>query len=323
MDKEKLIEGVFKFKGKNIVVVGDVALDKYTYGRVERVNPENPVAHLLKVEREEFKIGCAGNAALNAAMLGANVMLCSVTGKDNNSVIIGELCEKNLIKFLDIKNGETLVKERAIETSYNHCLLRSDYGESSLEPISLEIEQELIKSIDLTKCDVLILSDYNKYIFSGGFASKLIDLARKNNVPVVVDPKPANVNSFKHASILCPNLKEAREIIKEDGLSKEELARKLHLLLGIDYSIVKCGADGLACFDGVSYLHMKTKAREVSDVTGAGDTVCSALALAMASGLSIPEAAMLANYAAGVVVEKPGTASCTNEELIERISRNI
>lgn len=319
MDKQRLIQAIEQFKNKKIAVVGDVALDKYIFGKIERVNPENPAAPLIKIERKEFRLGCAGNVALNIGSLGSDVSLGCVIGHDHNGSLFENLCMNKKINLLHIKDGETIVKERTIESEFNKYLLRVDDGESILEGINDESSNKLFDLLLKAEVDALILSDYNKFIFKNGLGKKLIEWAREKNLLVVVDPKPINAISFSGASVLCPNIKEAREITEMNNENEMEVAKRLREIVKSKYVIVTCGKKGMVCYDGKEFTEIPTKVREVVDVTGAGDTVSAVLTLALTSGLSLIEAAHLANYAAGIVVEKLGTSTLTKEELIARI----
>ena len=174
-----------------------------------------------------------------------------------------------------------------------------------------------LKKIDF---DVMILSDYNKRVLRGGLGKKLISLTKNKGLVSVVDTKCENVANFKGCTLICPNEKEAREIARDDKkeLDEEELILRVKRTVESEYVIVTLGPRGMIA-QGVNFHHVSTKAREVSDVTGAGDTVSCVVALCLSSGASIEEAATITNYAAGIVVEKPGTAILTRKELIERV----
>ena len=322
MDKVKLIRAIKNLQNKRIAVIGDVVLDKYVYGRVERINPENPGAPLLKIERKDFRLGCAANVALNIISLGANASLGCVIGKDHNGRLFERLCRKRKIRLFSVREGQTIVKERSIESEFNQYLLRSDDGESNLMAIGNNSTLKIYRFLNNSTIDAIVLSDYNKCIFRNGFAKRIISLARSKKIPVVIDPKPINAESFKFSTLICPNLKEAKEIIKSDESDIKYLARQLKNTIQCTYVILTCGKKGMVCYDGKEFTEIPTKAREVVDVTGAGDTACAVMTLGLASGLNIVESAYLANYAAGIVVEKQGTAVVKPEELIKRIEED-
>lgn len=319
MDKEKLINAMKKFKAARIAVVGDVLLDRYIYGVVERVNPENPAAPLLKIEKKESRLGGAGNVALNLASLGAKASLYTATGDDYNAMLIEKMCKQNNIDFISVKEGKTIVKERSIETEFNKYLMRADEGESLLQPLSPKFEEQLLEHIKNSMADAIILSDYNKIVFKGNLGEKIIAWAKKKNIPVIVDPKPINIDSFKNSTLICPNIKEAREIVGLNIDNEKEIAKKLKEYVQSDYVVITCGKKGMIIYDGKYFIEIPTKAREVVDVTGAGDTVASSLSLALVSGIDLESAAHISNYAAGVVVGKAGTSTVTTEEIVAHI----
>ena len=318
--KKKLLEAVEKFKDKKVFVVGDVLLDKYVYGTVDRINPENPGAHLLKINKEEYRLGGAGNVAMNIASLNASASLISIIGEDKEGFIVERLCLDNEIDtFFVRRRGESIVKERYIESDHNHYILRADYGETTLNSIDGDLVNNICEGLRSSNFDALILSDYNKIMFKGDLGARLIEFAREKKVPVVVDSKPANILSFRHATLVCPNLKEAREITGMFSASERELAERIRKIAESDYVIVTCGKKGMVCYGGLQYNEIPTNTRGVVDVTGAGDTARAAMALGLISGLNLHETTYLANYAAGVVVEKQGTATVSLDELRKRI----
>jgi len=192
--REKLIESVKSFFRYKIAVVGDIALDCFLYGFVERINPENPGAPLIRIDKEEYRLGCAGNVAENLVSLHAVASLYTVAGKDNYAEIIKNLCKDNNIFLFAEQEGETIRKQRVIEEEHGHYISREDFGESKLEAISRSTEKLLFESLDSAKIDALILSDYNKHLFRGEFGRELIALANSKRIPTIVDPKPVNID---------------------------------------------------------------------------------------------------------------------------------
>ncbi len=319
MNKEDLILSVKKFKAARIAVVGDVLLDRYVYGIVERVNPENPAVPLLKIINKESRLGGAGNVALNLASLGAKTSLYTATGDDYNAMLIENMCKQSGIDFFSVKEGQTIVKERAIENEFNKYLMRADDGELHLRPLSTRLEQQLFEHIKNSEVDAIVLSDYNKVVFKGDLGSKIIAWAKAKKIPVIVDPKPANIDAFKNSTLICPNIKEAKEIVGLKIDDEKEITKKLKEYVQSDYIVITCGKKGMLIYDGDHFIEISTKAKELVDVTGAGDTVASSLALALVSGVDLESAAHIANYAAGVVIGKAGTSTVNKEEIIERI----
>ncbi len=312
-----------KFAGKRIAVVGDVALDSFLYGVIDRINPEMPSAPLLKIDREEFALGCAANVALNLSKLGAKTKLFGVIGNDNFGKKFVEECLKNNIDFVSFFDGNTILKQRIKEKYHKGYIARADFGEFDISPITNEMEEVIFKRLFESDFNAIILSDYNKKMFKGSLAQKIILEAKKKNVPVFVDPKPINISSFKKCTILKHNEKEARLMVGLENSHKdiEEVTKKIKEMSECEYVIITRGEKGMVCYDG-GYHHISTKAREVEDVTGAGDTVMAAITLAMVSGADLENATYIGNYAGGIVVEKSGTAYATVEEIKKRIKED-
>lgn len=319
IDKEKLIMAIEEFSNKRFAVVGDAFLDRYIYGAVERINPEKRGALLLRIQKREYRLGGAGNVAINLHSLGARVSLSCAVGEDSESNILKGLCENNDVRLFSVRIGESIIKERFIESGDNQYILRADYGENNLKPLDEVSAKCLYGRLERTKFDAIFLSDYNKHIFKKNFGKQLVEMAERRDVISIVDTKPLNAHSFEHATLISPNLKEAREILGNNNSNERILAEELKRKLKSDYVVVTLAERGMACYDGKKYDEIPTKAREVVDVCGAGDTARAAIALGLASGLNLFEAAHLGNYAAGIVVEKQGTAVVSREELIERI----
>ncbi len=320
MNKEALISSLYKISEAKVAVIGDIVLDKYTYGKIERVNPENPTVPILKKESEEYRLGCAANVAANVLSLGANnVVLCGVIGNDYYGKILENLCDNIKLNRFLINEESTIVKERFYESEFNEYMLRVDDGEKDLRSLSTEAYDKIYNFVEKLNLDVIVLSDYNKKVFTNGLGKSLVGLANSKNIPLIVDPKPPNALSFTGSTLFKPNKKEAGEITgckDEDGAN---VARRLYETIKSKYVVVTCGKKGAVCYDGKEFAEVPTKVREKVDVTGAGDTVSAAITLGLAAGLSLVEATYLANYAAGIVVEKRGTSVAYRDELIERI----
>jgi len=322
MDNERLLEIINKFKNKKVGVVGDVLLDSYLFGKVERVNPDRPGYPLLRVERQEHRLGGAGNVATNLASLGANVVLFGVIGDDLYGNVFIKRCRRLRIKFMHVIEGKTLLKQRRIESTHGDYLGREDFGEASLGKLTEKAEKIILKAIAREQPEILILSDYNKKIFRGGLGKRIIQWARSKNISVVVDPKPSNIESFRGATLVRPNLKEAKEIAGKEYFDKDikDITKKVKEVVDSKYVIVTSGAEGMVIYDG-GFDHIATEAKELTDITGAGDTVIAALALSLLSGADLNEAAQIANKAAGIVVNKQGTATIRLDELLDSISK--
>ncbi|MEI7841995.1 MAG: D-glycero-beta-D-manno-heptose-7-phosphate kinase [Gallionellaceae bacterium] len=303
------------FENARVLVVGDVMLDRYWFGDVHRISPEAPVP-VLKVSRVEERPGGAANVARNITSLGAHCTLLSVVGADE----AGDCLQKLLIEeggveaLLHRDEGfSTIVKLRAVARQQQ--LLRIDFE----TPPSHEVLQATLAEYKekLPDCDVVILSDYGK----GGLThiAEMIRLARATGKRVLADPKGEDYARYQGATLLTPNRSEFREVA--GGWSSEtELnskAEKLRAELNLEALLVTRSEEGMSLFRKDSVLHEPTHAREVFDVSGAGDTVIATLAVMLASGADLGEAVRIANRAAGIVVGKLGTAVVSRNEIIE------
>lgn len=325
MKKNKYLINIAKrFSNKRIAVIGDLILDSYAYGHINKLNPESAAPLLTLVsENKDFRLGGAGNVATNLLNLGAIVDLYGVLGNDFRGRKFEKIIKTTGINLIKLYEGQTIEKKRFIELSHGHYLIRIDSGESNLKEMSLKGENILFEQIkkSMHSYDGLILSDYNKKLFRSNFGQKIIDLANLNNKLIVVDPKPVNAKKFLKARVVRPNLSEAKEIIGKKDLPLNALASELKKQMQSKSVVITCGGKGMIAFDEKFY-HIPTKAREVVDVSGAGDTVGAVLLLSLASGADLLQAAQIANYAAGVVVEKQGTSTLVMEELINKITND-
>jgi rfaE bifunctional protein kinase chain/domain len=296
----------------HVLVVGDVMLDRYWYGSVDRISPEAPVP-VVKVLREEDRLGGSANVAFNVASLGAKASLLSVVGEDEASHKLEDLIHKTGIKPFFGRDGalKTTVKLRIIGRQQQ--LLRADFEATPKHEV-LASQTERFNELVAHHQSVLF-SDYGK----GGLAhvKDMIQNAKTNRVPILVDPKGSDYSRYQGASVITPNRSELMEVVGE-WASEEELAQKSQRLreqLNLDAVLVTRSEEGMSLFDAQGALHVKAQAREVFDVTGAGDTVIATLASLMACGFTLREALPWANKAGGIVVGKFGTACVSFEEL--------
>jgi rfaE bifunctional protein kinase chain/domain len=296
-----------------ILIVGDVMLDRYWFGDVARISPEAPVP-VAKIERSEERPGGAANVARNAAALGARVALLSVVGADEAGRVLTRLLEESGVDACLHEDASlsTTVKLRVVARQQQ--LLRIDFENA---PDHEVLRAKLAEYAErLPQTDVVILSDYGK----GGLAhiTEMIRLARAAGKPVLVDPKGDDYARYAGATLLTPNRAELREVVgrwsSEDDLAKK--AQALRAELQLDALLVTRSEEGMSLFQAGSTQHEPALAREVYDVSGAGDTVIATLAVMMAAGADVAAAMRLANRAAGVVVGKLGTATCTRDELV-------
>jgi rfaE bifunctional protein kinase chain/domain len=313
--KERAVDLISKFPDITVAVIGDIILDKYLWGDVERISPEAPVP-VVDVKKETVSLGGASNVANNIASLDAKAYMIGVVGDDENAKIIENLLKSKNINPVLIKDKSrpTIEKTRIIAVSQQ--LLRIDREDRS--KLSTEIEDKIINEIKYIKdkINVFIVSDYGK----GVITQRIMDFIKSLNKPIFVDPKPSNYQLYKHTTILTPNKKEAYESIKADkNTDLEFVGRKIMSDLELNQLLITLGGEGMALFEGDKILHIPTKAKKVFDVTGAGDTVISVLALARLAGGTWEESASLANTAAGYVVGEIGTATVSRDILIDLI----
>ena len=295
-----------------VLVVGDVMLDRYWFGDVSRISPEAPVP-VVKIARSEERPGGAANVARNCADLGARVVLLSVVGADEAGRALSQLMAASAVDASLHEDAKlnTTVKLRVIGRQQQ--LLRVDFENA---PDHEVLQSKLTEfSARLRDCDVVILSDYGK----GGLThiGDMIRQAKAAGKPVVVDPKGDDYTRYAGASLLTPNRAELREVVGRwrDEADLHARVDKLRRDIDVDALLLTRSEDGMSLFAGDSVAHEPALAREVFDVSGAGDTVIAALAVMMAAGCDMPTAMRLANRAASVVVGKLGTATCTLDEL--------
>jgi len=301
------------FRNARVLVVGDDMRDRYWFGDVSRISPEAPVP-IVKIEREKETPGGAANVARNAAALGAQVSLLSVVGTDEP----GDRLE-SLLKGMRVttqlhrdRGFQTTVKLRVIG-GRNQQLLRVDFE----TPPGHEVLASKLRDFErmLGRADVVILSDYGK----GGLTHivKMIAMARRAGKKVLVDPKGDDYSRYRGATLITPNRSEFRQVAGAWKGEREltERAQQLRRKLDAKALLITRGDEGMTLFQDGSRLHVATQAREVSDVSGAGDTVIATLGVALAGGAGMKDAVRLANRAAGIVVGKFGTAVVTPKEL--------
>jgi len=308
------------FAGKKILVVGDVMLDIYLWGDVRRISPEAPVP-VVEMRRRSHICGGAGNVAANVAALGGKVSLAGVIGDDADGLKLRESLQSLGIEpagLVEAAGRPTTTKLRVV--AHNQQIARVD--SESRSPLDAPVEARLIAGIEkaLPAADACIVSDYGKGVVSANVTEGLIRGAREAGKPVVVDPKGVDFAKYKGATVITPNVKEAAEATGWQIESTQELegaGRELITLLAGSAVLVTRGEKGMALLQGTDgLLEIPAMAKTVYDVTGAGDTVVGALAMALASGATLEQAAEIANAAAGIVVGKLGTATVSVSEIL-------
>ncbi|HIP55222.1 MAG TPA: D-glycero-beta-D-manno-heptose-7-phosphate kinase [Sulfurimonas autotrophica] len=308
---------MYKEAKPNILVVGDLMIDHYLWGSCERISPEAPV-QVVDIQKETTVLGGAGNVVNNLKALGANVSVSSVMGDDENG--------KELITMLHTigVNTQNLIIEQTRKTSKKSRVIAVSqqvlrYDKESKNSISQESMQKILTSLASTiaKYDAVILSDYGKGVLTQELSQGIIRLAKKHNVKVLVDPKGRDFTKYRGAYLLTPNKKEAILATGIDIKDEESLKRALIALKNecdLDVSLITLSEDGIATYEKEVKI-FPTVAKEVFDVTGAGDTVIASIAFALSVGKSLEEIAAFANLAAGVVVGKIGSATVTIDEI--------
>ena len=302
------------FESTRILVVGDVMLDRYWFGDVSRISPEAPVP-VVKVERVEERPGGAANVARNVAALGAQCSLLSVIGDDEAGACLERLLQQEKIKAVLHRDASiaTTIKLRAI--ARHQQLLRIDFENQPNHELLLSALEDF--SAMLAESDAVILSDYGK----GGLThiAKMIALATAAGKPVLVDPKGDDYTRYHGATLLTPNRGEFRDVAGSWS-DEQELTRKAQALrseLGLKGLLITRSDEGMTLYREEGVLHQAAQAREVFDVSGAGDTVIATLAVMLAAGADFSLAMQMANRAAGIVVGKLGTAVVHREELLQ------
>jgi D-beta-D-heptose 7-phosphate kinase/D-beta-D-heptose 1-phosphate adenosyltransferase len=325
MSRTSLLHHVARFSRCRVLILGDVMLDEYMWGAVSRISPEAPVP-VVAVQSESVKVGGAGNVATNVAALGGRATLVGLVGNDAAAERLSQELELHGVKsdgLVEDRSRPTTIKSRVVAGSQH--VVRFD--RESDAPVSRAVRAQVIAAVQqrLPEADVLLISDYAKGLVSPGLVRGVLALAARQHRMVAVDPKVQNLPLFKGVTVVAPNHHEAAAAVHRTIRSEADLLRVGQVLLrrlkarGV---LITRGEQGMSLFEaGKPVVHIPTVAREVYDVTGAGDTVMGALSLALAAGATMAEAAVIANFAAGVVVGKRGTATVTRAEL-ERALRD-
>ncbi len=323
--KQKLLKILEKFSNKKILVIGDIMLDKYIWGDVLRISPEAPV-QVVNVLRETYEAGGAANVANNISALGGKAFMAGIAGNDEAKDILLKDMDKKGIRtdgILIDNDKPTTQKIRILGRGQQ--LLRVDY--ENRQHVHNDIEKAMIDFLEknIKDADVLIISDYAKGVITPKLSSRIIQMAGKLKKPVIVDPKPKHSNLYSNVLLVTPNNAEASEMAGiEDGSDDSVLKMGTKILKSLNTNVlITRGEKGMSLFqkDG-TVKHIPAKAKEVYSLIGAGDTVVAAIALALASGASLEESAILANIAAGIKVGKIGTASVSVDEIKKEIESN-
>ncbi len=307
------------FSEAKIAVIGDVMLDRYWWGDVTRISPEAPVP-VVKLTHTSIVAGGAANVASNIAGLGARAYLVGIAGKDTDSEILYDLVSKSSLidyRFFALDGRSTTVKTRIV--SHDQQIVRLD--QESTEDIAPSEAMDLLECIRpiIDEVDVVLISDYAKGFLTATLTEGLISYAKECGKPVMIDPKGKDYSKYRGATILTPNKQETAIACGLDPDASDLISRSGESLLrdlSLESLLITRGGEGMTLIQKGKLSHdLKATARTVYDVTGAGDTVIATLATAMAGGLTLEDAARLANIAAGLVVEKVGTTAISLVEL--------
>ncbi len=323
-ERQELLRTVARFAGRRILVVGDLMLDQYVRGAVNRISPEAPVP-VVRVTGESSIPGGAGNVVNNLAALGARVSVLGVIGPDEaGKQLVEHFSGVNIVGVCVDATRQTTQKCRVI--AERQQIVRFDRETTST--LSSATQSRLLACLDseLTKAEAIILSDYGKGVINPQVLARAIAGARRRGIPVTVDPKPEHFHFYKNVTCITPNTSEAWACMRRDVKAGPEaisaLGKDILKVLKCRSVLITRGPDGMSLFESgrkPRITDIPTQAREVFDVSGAGDTVISTLTLALATGSSLRRAAALANYAAGIVVAKLGTATATVKELAKAL----
>jgi rfaE bifunctional protein kinase chain/domain len=303
---------------KRLLVVGDVMLDEYHWCTVHRISPEAPVP-VCKVQKTTLAPGGAANVANNIAALSVQVDLCGLIGNDSTGEKLKQCLKTQKINTdgLLFSSRATTLKSRII-AGQQHVVRLDREDDNDIKRSERFALYNYIES-RIKNYDALLLSDYSKGVLNGSFCKKIIDLARKHQCPVVVDPKGSDYKKYKGATVITPNFKEFCDLTKRTYKSELDIEKHAQLLctrLNLQSLVITRSEKGMSIVDSVSKRDINTKAKEVFDITGAGDTVLAVLTACISLGLPVYESANIANNAAGIVVSKLGTATVSLEELL-------
>ena len=316
-----------KFNGLRILVIGDVMLDAYVMGKVNRISPEAPVP-IVSLENEDARIGGAGNVALNLLALGAKPIICGVIGEDSSGDKLLNLFEKNgistdgLVKSIARK---TTVKTRVISSKQQLLRIDSESTFPLLESEEIKLN-DTIQNIINQGVDGIIFEDYNKGVLTDSVIQNTIKIAKEKDIPTAVDPKKENFLSYKGVSLFKPNLKELKEglNLNFDFNSNKDLFEKgievLEEKLQNEISFITLSEYGVFIKNQTEKYYVPAHMRSISDVSGAGDTVIAVATLCLISGASTKQIAEISNLAGGLVCEKSGVVSISKNDLLKEVS---
>tara|TARA_Y100000389_G_scaffold204712_1_gene259129 strand:- start:1824 stop:2753 length:930 start_codon:yes stop_codon:yes gene_type:complete len=307
------------FKKKNILVVGDIMLDKYSHGSVSRISPEAPVP-IIDIKKTIYKPGGASNVAQNLSALGMEVTLIGITGDDPELKELVKVMRHTNIKFDPVKDLSirTTLKSRIIGNDQH--LMRLDHEDRNKSDMHEALYKKVIKYAK--NSDLIIMSDYDKGVIKP-IAEKIIRLANKNNIKVIIDPKGSDYSMYNNAYLIKPNELEFSVIVGKTKNKKDMIkkGKELKNNLSVEALLLTLGKNGMVLFYKDSVLTFPTSQKEVYDVTGAGDTVISVLAASLSSNKTLKKSCELANIAAGLSIQHLGTVSISKSDINNAIKK--
>lgn len=325
---------VKNFKGKKVMVIGDLLLDRYVYGKVSRISPEAPIPVLTVDREDDYRPGGGCNVANNLVKLGSKVYLVGVIGKDKEN---GELKTTEKLKSLLIAGGiniegvledagrQTIMKTRVMAHHHPHHQQIVRVDREDVHEISESFQKKIKEYVaeNIAGMDALIIEDYGKGLITKPLLADIIKIARDNNVMIAVDPKENHFDMYKDVSVITPNRQEAgkgAEMVLDDWAQVEKAGERLLDKTGAEAVLITLGEEGMMLFQkGRQPEHIDTLAQDVFDVSGAGDTVIGVYTLSCVSGADTVDAARLANCAAKIVVSKTGAYAVSIDELLEEL----
>lgn len=330
MDSKQLHQLFTSFNKLNVLIVGDVMLDSYVWGSVNRISPEAPVP-IVASQKRENRLGGAANVALNIKAMGAKPILCSVIGNDSNGKLFAQLIKKEQLSsvgIITVEDRPTTSKTRIIGNHHQMLRIDEEVTTTITDAQSKKLFQLISKIISTKKIDALIFEDYDKGVLSKNLIEELIKLAKKNSIPTSVDPKKNNFLTYKNVTLFKPNLRELKEGLKlETDLSvPKNLKNAIHQLtktLNCSICLITLSERGIYMAQGKNEYWLPAHVRTISDVSGAGDTVIAVATLCLAAKSSLEFMAALANLAGGLVCEKLGVVSVDKQQLLEEAKQLI
>ncbi len=323
------------FNNLKIVVIGDVMLDIYKWGVIERISPEAPVP-VVNICKVTQNLGGAGNVAANITALGGKCKLYTSIGNDREAEKIRQLTQGKIESFFVIEEYPTITKERIMGESpskrrHPQQMLRIDQGEYEPRTLSHENREKILNSLNENSknIDLIILSDYNKGFFNKYFSQEIIRIANSNQIPVFADPKPENIEYFRNSTLVSPNRSETEKITKTkiiengDKINHEKLLQASQYLkekYNFQLCTITCDSEGVFYSDNLNYGLIPAGTKKCREVSGAGDTFLASLSLAYAKEQELKKAVEFANLVSGIAVEKKGIIAPTIREVLERIN---